>query len=128
MERKIARVNWSRGKYSDVFRSCIVDQSPLKQGQQIKVLWGKTKREYSAVIECYPFEESQQPLHAQETLASRRAKAKRKLVSIYLTAKPHLCLEFTLFWAAFVTFNLTRSSSPTDPRVTSHEKGCESQQ
>lgn len=37
MEKKIAHVNWSRGKCSDVYRTCIVDPSPLKQGQNVTV-------------------------------------------------------------------------------------------
>ena len=40
MEEKIARINWKRGQYSDVFRSSIIDPSPLKEGQKVKVLWG----------------------------------------------------------------------------------------
>ena len=82
MEKKIARVIWSRGKYSDVYRTCIVDPSPLKQGQNVKVLWGKTKKEFSAVIESYPFETSQESSRSEGTLAPRQAKVKRKLVSI----------------------------------------------
>lgn len=82
MEKKIARVIWSRGKYSDVYRTCIMDPSPLKQGQNVKVLWGKTKKEFSAVIEIYPFETSQESSRSEGTLAPRHAKVKRKLVSI----------------------------------------------
>jgi len=44
MEGKIARISWSRGKYSDVFHSTIVGPSPLKYDQRVKVLWGKTKK------------------------------------------------------------------------------------
>ena len=47
MDKKIARVIWSRGKYSNVYRSTIVDPSPLKEGQKVSVLWGKTKKEFS---------------------------------------------------------------------------------
>ena len=79
---KIAHVIWCRGRYSDVSRTCIVDQSPLKQGQNVKVLWGKTKKEFSAVIECYQFETSQESSTLEGTLAPRQAKVKRKLVSI----------------------------------------------
>ena len=54
MAKQIARVNWGRGKYSDVFRSTIVDESPLKPGQKVQVIWGKGHKEYSATITCYP--------------------------------------------------------------------------
>ena len=57
MDKKIVRVNWSRGQYSEVYRSAVIDPSPLKQGQNVKVIWGKTKKEHSAVVACYPVEE-----------------------------------------------------------------------
>ena len=82
MEKKIARINWSRGQFSDVYRSTIIDPSPLKSGQKVKVVWGKTKKEYTAVIECYPVEEGKESQASQDDLQPRRAKAKRKLVSI----------------------------------------------
>lgn len=84
MEGKIARISWSRGKYSDVFRSTIVDPSPLKHGQTVKVLWGKTKKELSAVVTCYPVQEETENPETITELAPRRARAKRKLVSICL--------------------------------------------
>ena len=84
-EEKIARVNWSRGQYSDVFRSTIIDPSPLKQGQRVKVVWGKTQKEYTEVVACYPIDEMQEPSAPQDDVAPRRAKAKRKLVSISLS-------------------------------------------
>lgn len=81
MDRKIARINWNRGKYSDVFRAAIIDPSPLKQGQKVTVMLGRTKREYSGVIDCYPVEEKDK----EETpLPASRARAKRKLVSVFL--------------------------------------------
>lgn len=80
MAQKIARANWSRGQYSDVFRSAIIDPSPLKQGQKVKVIWGKSKKEYTAVIGCYPVEQDAQK-NQQSELVPRRDKAKRKLVS-----------------------------------------------
>ena len=83
MEQKLARVNWSRGKYSEVFRSAIIDPSPIKAGQQVKVIWGKTKKEYSAVVSCYPV--AVQPEYSKPDqnakLGPRKAKTKRKLVS-----------------------------------------------
>lgn len=57
MESKIARVTWKRGQYSDVHRSTIIDPSPLREGQKVKVVWGKTRKEYAAVVACYPLEE-----------------------------------------------------------------------
>ena len=86
MENRIARISWKRGQYSDVYRSTIIDPSPLKEGQKVKVVWGKTRKEYAAVVACYPLEEEakQTSTEEQSELPSRRARAKRKLVSIYL--------------------------------------------
>ena len=86
MENKIARISWKRGQYSDVYRSTIIDPSPLKEGQKVKVVWGKTRKEYAAVVACYPLEEEVQQTSAEEQsdLPPRRARTKRKLVSIYL--------------------------------------------
>ena len=84
MEGKIARISWSRGKYSDVFRSTIIDPSPLKHGQQVKVLWGKAKKEFSAVVTCYPVQEETENPETFTGLVPRRVRAKRKLVSICL--------------------------------------------
>ena len=84
MENKIARVSWKCGQYSDVYRSTIIDPSPLREGQKVKVVWGKTRKEYAAVVACYPLkEEVQQNPAEQGDLPPRRARAKRKLVSIY---------------------------------------------
>ena len=80
MEEKIAHVNWKRGQYSDVFRSSIIDPSPLKEGQKVQVLWGtKTKKELTAVVSVYPVVEKENAI--TDVLPSRRTKAKRKLVS-----------------------------------------------
>ena len=84
MDQKIARVNWSRGKYSEVYRSAIIDPSPLKQGQKVKVIWGKTKKEHCAVLTCYPVEEVIETQASENVLPPRRERAKRKLVSIYV--------------------------------------------
>jgi len=86
MENKIARISWKRGQYSDVYRSAIVDPSPLKEGQKVKVVWGKTRKEYATVVDCYPLEEEVQQTSSEEqsNLPPRRARAKRKLVSICL--------------------------------------------
>ena len=81
MDQKIARVNWKRGQYSDVFRSSIIDPSPLKEGQKVQILWGtKTKKELTAVVSVYPVVEKEDAI-TEDVLPSRRTKAKRKLVS-----------------------------------------------
>lgn len=82
MEKKIARVNWSRGQYSDVYRSAIVDLSPLKPGQSVKVVWGRTKKEYTAVVECYPVNGQKETQASQDDLPPPRARTKRKLLRI----------------------------------------------
>lgn len=93
MEKKVARINWSRGKYSDVYRSTIVNPSPLKPGQKVEVLWGKTKKELLAVFESYSIVEEQQTLTSQEELPQRRARAKRKLVSLnFIDTIHHNCM------------------------------------
>lgn len=83
MSKQIARVNWSRGRYSDVFRTAIVDPSPIKQGQKVRVVWGKTKKEYTAVLSCYPVNDENEPESSKDKQQPRRAK--RKLVSVYLS-------------------------------------------
>ena len=87
MDKKVARVIWSRGKYSNVYRSTIVDPSPLKEGQKVSVLWGKTKKQFSAVVECYPVQPASQEPLSQESLAPRKAKPKRRLVCIHFRSK-----------------------------------------
>ena len=79
MESKLARVCWSRGKYSDVLRSAVIDPSPIKSGQKVKVIWGKTRKEYSAIISCYPLSKETAPA-AQDVFPPSKSKAKRKLV------------------------------------------------
>ena len=92
MSKQIARVNWSRGKYSDVVRSTIVDPSPLKQGQKVRVIWGKGKKEYSATITCYPLiEEIESPVVEPQPC---QTKAKRKLVSTF----SHFIISSCLFY------------------------------
>jgi len=87
MEKKVAHVIWSRGKYSNVYHSTIADASPLKEGQKVSVVWGKTKKEFSAVVECYPVQPVSREPSSQESLAPRKAKAKRRLVRIYFRSK-----------------------------------------
>ena len=84
MDQKIARVNWTRGQYSEVYRSAIIDPSPLKQGQKVKVIWGKTRKEHCAVLACHPVEQVNDTQASENVLPLRRERAKRKLVSIYV--------------------------------------------
>ena len=58
-----------------------MDPSPIKEGQRVRVIWGKTKKEFSAVLTSYPLVEEQAPAPEEAALQPRRAKAKRKLVS-----------------------------------------------
>lgn len=81
MNKQIAWVTWSRGRYSDIFRTAIVEPSPIKEGQRVHVIWGKSKKEYSAVLTCYPLVEEPASTPVQQALPQHRAKAKRKLVS-----------------------------------------------
>ena len=81
---KLARVNWRTGQFSDVSRSEIIDPSPLKQGQKVTISWGRSKKEYSATITCYPLQNEDETDDEAEVLQPRRAKAKRRLVSITL--------------------------------------------
>lgn len=81
MNKRIARVTWSQGCYSDIFRTAIVEPSPIKEGQWVRVIWGKSKKEYSAVLTCYPLVEEPASTPVQQALPQCRAKAKRKLVS-----------------------------------------------
>ena len=94
----MARISWSRGKYSDVFRSTIVDPSPLKHGQKVKVLWGKTKKEFSAVVTCYPVQDETENPDTITELGPRRARAKRKLVSICFRSNHSTLLRPGLFF------------------------------
>ena len=81
MSKQIARVNWSRGRYSDVFRTAIVDPLPIKQGQKVRVIWGKTKKEHTAVLNCYPVNDESGPQSSSKDNQQPR-RAKRKLVSL----------------------------------------------
>ena len=107
MEKKIARVIWSRGKYSNVYRSTIVDPSPLKEGQKVSVLWGKTKKEFSAVVECYPVQPASREPSSQESLAPRKAKAKRRLVRIYFRSKTLTTLALRIDVFLGIDFKIT---------------------
>ena len=79
MEEKLVRVNWKRGQYSDIDRSDVIDPSPLKAGQKVKVIWGDSGKEYTATIDRYPVL-TDRP-HQKTPDARRNSKAKRKLVS-----------------------------------------------
>ena len=74
-------MTWSRGCYSDVFRTAIVDPSPIEEGQRVHVIWGKRRKEFSAVLTSYPLVEEQLPAPEEAALQPRPAKAKPKLVS-----------------------------------------------
>ena len=82
MDKKFARVTWSKGRYSDIARTTIDDAFPLRHGQKVTVIWGKLKKEYMAVLASYPLEEPE-PAATEKEPAPRRSKAKRKLVSIF---------------------------------------------
>ncbi|XP_078377743.1 uncharacterized protein LOC144660891 [Oculina patagonica] len=86
MEEKLVRINWTRGSYSDVIRSTVIDPSPLKQGQKVKVIWGTAKKELSAVVGCYPIDEGEETQESPEDPPPRRARTKRKLISDSLPA------------------------------------------
>ena len=79
---KLAQIKWGRGKFSEVFRSNIIDPSPIKAGQKVKVLCGEAIKEYTAVVKCYLVKQYDLELTEVETeLPERRARATRKLVS-----------------------------------------------
>ena len=60
----------------------VINPSPIKPGQKVQIVWGETKKEYTAVVECYPVEQNvSQPVEVETELPRRRARAKRKLVS-----------------------------------------------
>ena len=94
MQQKIARINWNRRQYSEVFCSAIVDPSPLKKGQKVSVLWGtKTQKEITAVISVYPVNE-QEANTTEDVLPPHRKKAKRKLVCIlFIVLMKHNAVE-----------------------------------
>lgn len=62
-----------------MFRTAIVDPSPIKQGQKVRVVWGKTKKEYTAVLTCYPVNDENKPESSKDEQQPRRAK--QKLIS-----------------------------------------------
>lgn len=90
---KLAQIKWGRGKFSEVFRSTIINPSPIKPGQKVQVIWGETKKEYTAVVECYPVEQSVvRPEEVETEMPQRRARTKRKLVS----------KDFTFYHSRFI--------------------------
>lgn len=44
---KVAQIKWGRGKFSEVFRSTIINPSPIKPGQKVQIIWGEPKRIHS---------------------------------------------------------------------------------
>ena len=115
MDKKIARVNWSRGQYSEVYRSAIIDPSPLKKGQKVKVIWGKTRKEYSAVVACYPVKEVKETQASENVLPPRRERAKRKLVSISWSLRLTLCKTCTLKNLILTQIPCFNSQTPESP-------------
>ena len=79
-----AQVNWRKGSYSDVFRTAIIEPSPLKEGQQVRVIWGKNKiRILGSVRNLSVSRRTNSHLRGIK-LWSRQARAKQKLVSLIL--------------------------------------------
>lgn len=90
---KVAQIKWGCGKFSEVFRPTIINPSPIKPGQKVQIIWEETKKEYTAVVECYPEEKNGlQPVEVETELPQRRARTKRKLVS----------KEFTFYHSRFI--------------------------
>ena len=101
---KVAQIKWGRGKFSEVFRSTIINPSPIRPGQKVQIIWGETKKEYTAVVECYPVEKNgSQPVEVETELPQRRARTKRKLVS----------KDFTFYHSRFINLRcfLTKSNN-----------------
>lgn len=79
---KLAEIKWGRGKFSEVFQLPIINLSPIKPGQKVQVIWGESKKEYTAVVECYPVEQNvSQPEEVETEMPRCKARTKRKLVS-----------------------------------------------
>lgn len=53
MENNVTTIIWKREQHSDIYRSTIINSSPLKEGQKVKVIPGKTRKEHMAVVDCY---------------------------------------------------------------------------
>lgn len=82
VEEKTVQVKWSRNQYSEVSRSDIIEPSPIRPGQKVTVIWGKQKKEHTAVVDCYPVEPIDSQLtEPQDDQQLPRARVKRKLVS-----------------------------------------------
>ena len=78
MNKQIAQVTWSRGCYADIFRTAIVEPSPIKEGQQVCYL-GQVKKGIFSSLDLLPIRASPTPV--QQALPQHQAKAKKKLVS-----------------------------------------------
>ena len=81
--KKLVQVKWSRSQYSEVSRSDIADPSPVRPGQKVTVMWGRQKKEHTAVVECYPVEPEESE-HTEHQDGSPPRRAKKKLVSYLL--------------------------------------------
>ena len=64
-----------------------MDPSPLKEGQKVSVLWKKkkTKKEFSAVLECYPVQPASREPSSQESLS-----VETEANLVYVNEKSHL--------------------------------------
>ena len=64
-------------------RSDIADPSPVRPGQKVTVMWGRQKKEHTAVVECYPVEPEESE-HTEHQDGSPPRRAKKQLVSYLL--------------------------------------------
>ena len=51
---KLVQVKWGRGKFSEVFRSTIIDPSPIKADQKVKVFWGELEKNMQLWLNVIP--------------------------------------------------------------------------
>ena len=80
MNKQIAQVTWSRGCYADIFRTAIVEPSPIKEGQQVCYL-GQVKKGIFSSLDLLPIRASPTPV--QQALPQHQAKAKKKTGKSY---------------------------------------------
>ena len=82
-----------------------MDPSPIKQGQKVRVIWGKGKKDYGATITCYPLiEEDESPAKApsEKTKNPTQARTKHKLVSTFR----HVTLVNVTMYVQRITFSI----------------------
>ena len=85
MENNVTTIIWKREQHSDIYRSTIINSSLLREGQKIKVIPGKTRKEHMAVVDCYPLKVEVQQTFTRSELLPRQTRAKRKLLSVRST-------------------------------------------